>query len=295
MNEQRLRELQKEYAKIDIPKELDTVMRKAIASNPPAPRRPLIWLRSAAMVTAVAVFMFVAAINAVPTLAQSLEDVPVLGPIVQVLTFTRLAASSEEQAYEVNIEVPEIQGMGDTSLQESLNDKYRAEAEQRYAQFMEEIGGLTNGQLAHKALDAGYIVKVQNGPLLVIEHWVVEVMASGAESVDYDNIDTERGLLLTLPGLFRDDSYVQTISTYIREEMKAQMAASEEKVYFLGEDDPAGFREIAADQEFYINADSKLVIVFDEYEVAPGFMGVVEFEIPTEVIAPALQGSEYIK
>ena len=36
------------------------------------------------------------------------------------------------------------------------------------------------------------------------------------------------------------------------------------------------------------------VPVFDEYEVAPGSMGVVEFEIPTEVLADILVSNEYI-
>lgn len=37
--------------------------------------------------------------------------------------------------------------------------------------------------------------------------------------------------------------------------------------------------------DFYINESGKLVLVFDEYEVAHGYMGVVSFEIPTEVVA----------
>lgn len=32
-----------------------------------------------------------------------------------------------------------------------------------------------------------------------------------------------------------------------------------------------------------------------KYEVAPGYMGVVEFQIPTEVIKDALVSHEYIK
>ena len=31
------------------------------------------------------------------------------------------------------------------------------------------------------------------------------------------------------------------------------------------------------------------LIVFDEYEVAPGYMGSVEFEIPTEVVQDFVQ------
>ncbi len=49
-----------------------------------------------------------------------------------------------------------------------------------------------------------------------------------------------------------------------------------------------------ADQNFYITQQGKLVIVFDEYEVAPGFMGIVEFEILTALLADVLVSNEYI-
>ena len=55
------------------------------------------------------------------------------------------------------------------------------------------------------------------------------------------------------------------------------------------------FTTIKADQNFYITEEGKLVIVFDEYEVAPGYMGIVEFEIPTEVLADILVSNEYIQ
>jgi hypothetical protein len=55
------------------------------------------------------------------------------------------------------------------------------------------------------------------------------------------------------------------------------------------------FDSIAKDQSFYINNEGKLVISFDKYEVAPGYMGVVEFIIPSNVIADALVSNVYIK
>jgi hypothetical protein len=45
---------------------------------------------------------------------------------------------------------------------------------------------------------------------------------------------------------------------------------------------------------FYINEDGKLVISFNEYDVAPGFMGVVEFVIPTDLIKDLLVSDYYI-
>ena len=34
---------------------------------------------------------------------------------------------------------------------------------------------------------------------------------------------------------------------------------------------------------FYFDADGNLVLVFEKYEVAPGYMGTPEFTIPKEI------------
>ncbi len=44
------------------------------------------------------------------------------------------------------------------------------------------------------------------------------------------------------------------------------------------------FQSIDPEQNFYINGSGQLVIVFAEYEVAPGSMGEPEFVIPADVL-----------
>ena len=61
--------------------------------------------------------------------------------------------------------------------------------------------------------------------------------------------------------------------------MREQMAADETVQYWL--DDPEveewNFDKIAEDQDFYVNEDGHIVVCFNEYDVAPGSMGCVEF------------------
>lgn len=40
-----------------------------------------------------------------------------------------------------------------------------------------------------------------------------------------------------------------------------------------------GFKTVTADTNFYINEAGNPVVVFDKYEVGPGYMGFQEFEI----------------
>ena len=55
------------------------------------------------------------------------------------------------------------------------------------------------------------------------------------------------------------------------------------------------FKSISPEQNFYITEASKLMISFDVYEVGPGFMGLVTFEIPTELLQDVLVSNQYIK
>ena len=80
--------------------------------------------------------------------------------------------------------------------------------------------------------------------------------------------------------------YITPISENIKEQMKTQMEQDDSKSYNLNSDvEEWNFQKISADVDFYVNHSGKLVVVFDEYEVAPGYMGSVSFEIPSDVIS----------
>ena len=64
------------------------------------------------------------------------------------------------------------------------------------------------------------------------------------------------------------------------------MKKDSNKVYFIDQDEGGleNFSKIEKNQDFYINDKNQLVISFDEYEVAPGYMGAIEFVIPDDVL-----------
>lgn len=156
-------------------------------------------------------------------------------------------------------------------------------------------------ELEKLSIDRGDIVQTDTEKLLSVGHYVAETAASSSLAIDYDTIDKQKNMIITLPSLFKNDQYIARISDYIVEQMRHEMkATNQEKTYWVS---GAGlqdeglvdlFTTIKADQNFYITKEGKLVVVFDEYEVAPGYMGVVEFEIPTKVFADLLVSNEYI-
>lgn len=288
----RLDKLKKDYEQTEIPSELKDVVNASIRqAKASRKKRPVLkqWTIGAAAAAA----LFVGSINLSPSFAQAMANVPVLGTIVDAFTVQQLAVN--EDHYQANVKTPAIDGLADEDLQASLNEKYLAESEKRFTMFQQEMDRLKAEGGGHFGIDSGYQVLTDTNQLFTLARYNTEIQASGYETVLYDTIDKVNGVLLSLPALFKDDRYIETLSTYLTDEMRRQMDEDPTKSYFLDEEFDSSFQTIDPEQQFYITADNKLVLSFDEYEIAPGYMGVVTFEIPTDVVKDQLVGNMYIK
>lgn len=79
--------------------------------------------------------------------------------------------------------------------------------------------------------------------------------------------------------------YITPISDSIKEQMLEQMAADEQVYYWLNDEiEEWNFKSITEETSFYLNEKGNVVIGFNEGEVAPMYMGTVEFEIPAEAL-----------
>ena len=70
--------------------------------------------------------------------------------------------------------------------------------------------------------------------------------------------------------------------------MRQQIKDDPDKSYWVDieDDDPIKgleFRTIKKDQQFYIDENGNIVIAFNEGDVAPMYMGCVQFTIPKQV------------
>ncbi len=229
---------------------------------------------------------------------ESTADTPVSDKIIIVSTGKQFTI--KEETFSADIRIPLISGLENKELENGLNEKYLAEGTKVYEDFKSEIEEIkAQGLEAHLGVDSGFIIKTDTEKILAIEVWVVNTAASSSTVTKFDNIDKAKEILITLPGLFKNDDYIDVISENIKEQMLEQVKEDENKHYWVEgveESDFIGlFEKISPEQKFYINENYKLVIVFDKYEVAPGYMGVVEFEIPTTLISGLLISDEYIK
>ena len=249
--------------------------------------------RIAAGVAAAAAAIVIALPNLSPSVAYAWEKVPVLRTIVKVVVWRDYQV--EEGHHEADISVPQVkvepQDQADDSVKEQLQqsaEHINATVEQMTDQIIAEFEDALRSDPDMQGKDSihvGHEVVTDTDHYFCLKVWSMEVQGSGYEQDYYYTIDRQTGKEVSLADLFTNDSYIQTISEEIKRQMREQMAADENKQYWL--DDPEveewNFDRIAADQSFYITDRGTLVICFNEGDVAPMFMGCVSFELPADI------------
>ena len=189
-------------------------------------------------------------------------------------------------------EGPETAGMSDADIEEAVNaqiqeivDSHIAQAKEKFAEYKEAFfaTGGTEEEWGGRTMDidVDYEVKYQEGSVLSLELSTFEGWVAAQELRYYYNIDVAQNRELTLKDLLGED-YVNIANESIRQQMKERAAADENLVYWgvtETESGIDGFVSVDEDTDFYISADGNPVVCFGEYEIAPGFMGIQEFEI----------------
>lgn len=221
--------------------------------------------------------------NSNADIAFAMGKIPVVGAITKVVTFRTY--EKQDENYEAKIEVPKVEPESGSSMSQAASEINRSVEDytnQLIAQFEQDEKD-ENGQ-GHRALYTDYKVLTDNDKIFTLRFNIDEIMASSSQSVKIYNVDKKTDKIITLKDLFpAGTDYVKLLSDAAREQMKKNMAEDENKVYFLDDGMGSDFESIKPDQNFYINSAGHLVLVFDETDVAPAYMGVVEIEIPGAV------------
>ncbi|MGE8205538.1 DUF3298 domain-containing protein [Heyndrickxia sp. NPDC080065] len=279
--DKKLEALKRDYENVPIPKELDEIITKALQPTRKT-KRIYIWPAS----VAAAAILFTAIVNFSPDAARAMSKIPVVKEIVKVITFKEF--KEERNRSSIDVKTPAISGLENKTLEENINKKYLDESKNLYKEFTKK------GKKGHFSIYSDYDVVAETPVILAVRRDIEKIQASGYVQRKFVTIDKQNQVLLTLKGLFKDDRYIKVISENIKEQMKQQMKIDPNKIYWITNEDIEPFKQIRPNQQFYINKNHKLVISFDEYEVAPGFMGAVEFEIPTKIISKLLVGDRYV-
>lgn len=290
MNENRLGELKQAYDSIPIPEGLEFRVRSSIErakqdlrkefsqQNVKSKKSHKVW-RNTAITAAAAMAAIVVLANSGAGMARAMERIPVLGTITRVVTFRTY--ENDQGNMKAHVDVPQVKG-GSKELNQTIQD-YTDTIIKQYEADVKSSDGQGNMNV-----DLSYQVVTDNDSLFALRFNKTVIMADGAEYVKIYNVDKATGKIINLSQLFQSGSdYAAPITDNIKEQMRQKMKADPDLTYWVDDSEVPewDFKTVSQDTTFYLNGDNQLVIVFDEGEVSPMFMGVQEFVIPDAALS----------
>ena len=243
-----------------------------------------------AATAAALVIAFISLPNMSPTIAYAMEKIPVIGQFVKVVTFRDY--EYEDEHHRADVEIPELvvevesqEVRPETSLENTI-DEIDAEIREITNELLNEFGNHMREELGYKELIVKSEVLLTTQEYFTLKLSCYQGEASGYTGNYFYTIDLATGKCLQLKEIFAEDTdYINLISENIKEQMRNRMVQDENVYYWLNDEiDELNFKTITEETSFYINEKNNVVISFNQGEVAPMYIGVVEFEIPAEVL-----------
>lgn len=282
------KECKKAYSSIEVPQELDYVVNRTINANHLQKKnKNKVLLKSVATTLATTFALFVILLNTNEAFAKSMEDIPVINVLAKVFTVREF---KEENDFElIEAKVPALRDTGNTELEERMNyqisqkiDEVINEAKTRAEEYKEAILA-TGGSMDDYSpiqINVDYKITYQDEKLVSFIITKSESMASAYTEQYFYNIDLENGKELNLKDVL-GEQYKSIIDKSVQSQIEQRQ--NENNLYFTAEE--GGFSGIENEyHDFYINEDKKVTVVFQKYEIAPGYMGIQNFEIPNDIL-----------
>lgn len=275
----------REYEEILIPEELSERVEEAILNA--QLRRSPIPLRKIAGAIAACFAIFIIGLNTNTVFAKTVTNIPVIGQLAKLFVLTEYSSENEERILDVKI--PKLENTGYDNLENRINNEIRmkineviAEAEiraQEYRKAYLETGGDPE-DIWKMEITVDYEIKCSNERYVSFVIWKSESLASIYMEQYFYNIDLDTGKELTLRDLL-GPNYISIANQAVLDGIEKCLEEDENAIFFGYDKDEEslipGFESISSDQQFYINDKGQVVVVFEKYSIAPGYMGILEF------------------
>lgn len=244
------------------------------------------------MAAAACFCLILAGLNLSPTLAYAAANVPVLGGLFQVLTFTDYEKSEDGINYSVS--APEVTADSDLTAANDLADKVNAVIQEKVDEHLAKAQkdwddyrnaffatGGTQAEWGERKMDViiDYEIKSQTENRVSFIVYFAEGWVSSFEERDYYNLDFSEGRDLTLRDFLGED-WVAVCNAAIQKQIDESTDADGFTYFFAP--DMGGFTTVDESTAFYVREDGAVVVCFPKYSIAAGAAGNLEFIIETQ-------------
>ena len=222
--------------------------------------------------------------NCSPAYAQALENIPVISSIIEVVTVRNYKYSDDNHTLDIN--VPHVTGQNSDAenyINKDIDEMTKLLSDRFYRELEADEGK------GHGSVHVDYEVVTNTDKWFTLRLRVCEAYGSGNTYYKYYHIDKIKGCIVDQSDLAVDDSFYNKLKAEVQRQMKVEMSEDKNIEYWL-EDDPFGvfYLKPGENSNFYWNDDGDLVIVFNKYDAAPGFMGTPEFTVKKSVLGDSL-------
>lgn len=275
------------YEAIKVPNELNYVVNKAILDKKKKEKSVLIYVKYAVTTVACTFLTFIFMLNVNSSFATNISEIPIIGDMAKVFTIKEV--NEEDKTKLINAKIPALENTGNTELEKRINyeimlkmNEILEEAEKRAAEYKEAVIETGGNEYDYQPINIQIDYKVGYSNDKVVSFMISksETLANAYTEIYFYNVDIETGKKLNLRDVLGNE-YKQIVDETIYKEIE-ERSKNPDNIYFTA--DEGGFEGIENEyQDFYINSDGKVVIVFEKYKIAPGYMGTQEFVIDKQI------------
>ena len=228
---------------------------------------------------AMTMLMFMFLTNVSPKFAYAMQEIPIIGNVVKVITIRNYF--DKDGNSEIEMEIPNLKN--DNNSQSQTNENVNEDVDQLTQNILDKFYAEMNSE-NHLSIKVKSDVIENNKYWFTLKLTISEVAASSDLKYKYYNIDKRTDEIVKLSDLFDDENYKKAISEEIKKQMISRMEKDNNVVYWIDEENEEwNFNMIEDNQNFYFSNKGNIVIVFDKYEVGPGSTGTPEFEINKQI------------
>ena len=218
--------------------------------------------------------------NVSVTYASAMERVPILRSIVHVVTIRNYFY--EDGLRTLEAEIPMVDDMSSPAASGQLNMDVKELTDAAIGKFYDDLELFGNGSSGSMYLN--YEVMTNTERWFTLKISVLEVAGSGNEQCYYYHIDRSTGQYVTFGDLFNQEAR-DALEKLVEQQLVPPYWTEEQA-------EQEHFWALADDQCFYFADDGTLKLVYQEYEIGPGYLGCPEISVAESAYTPFLQSGK---